>query len=77
MIGFAIIQPRVQKALKGIDTCGVTISMVCPACWAVWQLSSLPRMLCLDRKIKGVFVTFIVAWITGLAAGTVVSFIRL
>ncbi len=73
VIGFAIIQPRVQKALKGIDTCGVHNLHGMPG-----MLGGLAAIFIADNvvpglQIKGVFITFIVAWITGLAAGTVVS----
>jgi len=73
VIGFAIIQPRVQKALKGIDTCGVHNLHGMPGILGGLAAIFIAENVVPGSQIKGVFVTFIVAWITGLAAGTVVS----
>lgn len=73
VIGFAIIQPRVQKALKGIDTCGVHNLHGMPGILGGLAAIFIAQNAVPGLQIKGVFVTFIVAWITGLAAGTVVS----
>ncbi|HLE87142.1 MAG TPA: hypothetical protein VI727_05725, partial [Candidatus Brocadiaceae bacterium] len=73
VIGFAIIQPRVQKALKGIDTCGVHNLHGMPGMLGGLAAIFIAENVVPGSQIKGVFVTFIVAWITGLAAGTVVS----
>lgn len=73
VIGFAIIQPRVQKALKGIDTCGVHNLHGMPGMLGGLAAIFIAENVVPGSQIKGVFVTFIVAWITGLAAGTMVS----
>jgi len=73
VIGFAIIQPRVQKIIKGIDTCGVHNLHGMPGILgglaAIFMVGSAVPGL----QIKGVVITLIVAAITGLATGTVVS----
>lgn len=73
VVGFAIIQPRVQKALKGIDTCGVHNLHGMPGILGGLAAIFIAENAVPGLQIKGVFITFIVAWITGLAAGTVVS----
>jgi ammonium transporter Rh len=73
VIGFAIIQPRVQKALKGIDTCGVHNLHGMPGMLGGLAAIFIAQNVVPGLQIKGVFVTFIIAWITGLAAGTIVS----
>jgi len=73
VIGFAFIQPRVQRALKGIDTCGVHNLHGMPGILGGLAAIFIAENVVPGLQIKGVFITFIVAWITGLAAGTVVS----
>lgn len=73
VIGFAIIQPRVQRALKGIDTCGVHNLHGMPGMLGGLAAIFIAQNVVPGLQIKGVFVTFIIAWITGLAAGTIVS----
>ncbi|MFO0793776.1 MAG: hypothetical protein U0586_06915 [Candidatus Brocadiaceae bacterium] len=73
VIGFAVIQPRVQKALKGIDTCGVHNLHGMPGMLGGLAAIFIAKDVVPGLQIKGVFITFIIAWITGLAAGTVVS----
>ncbi len=73
VIGFAIIQPRVQKALKGIDTCGVHNLHGMPGMLGGLAAIFIAQNVVPGLQIKGVFITFIIAWITGLAAGTIVS----
>lgn len=73
VIGFALIQPRVQKAIKGIDTCGVHNLHGMPGILGGLAAIFIAKDVVPGLQIKGVFVTFIIAWITGLAAGTIVS----
>jgi len=73
VIGFAIIQPRVQKALKGIDTCGVHNLHGMPGMLGGLAAIFIAEQVVPGLQIKAVFITFIIAWITGLASGTVVS----
>lgn len=73
VVGFAIIQPRVQKALKGIDTCGVHNLHGMPGMLGGLAAIFIAQNVVPGLQIKGVFVTFIIAWITGLAAGAIVS----
>lgn len=73
VIGFAIIQPRVQRVLKGIDTCGVHNLHGMPGMLGGLAAIFIAQGAVPGLQIKGVFITFIVAWITGLAAGTIVS----
>lgn len=73
VIGFALIQPRVQRAIKGIDTCGVHNLHGMPGMLGGLAAIFIAQNVVPGLQIKGVFVTFIIAWITGLAAGTIVS----
>lgn len=73
VIGFAIIQPRIQRAIKGIDTCGVHNLHGMPGILGGLAAIFIAQNVVPGLQIKGVFITFIVAWITGLAAGTIVS----
>jgi len=73
VVGFAIIQPRLQRAIKGIDTCGVHNLHGMPGMLGGLAAIFIAQNAVPGLQIKGVFVTFIIAWITGLASGTVVS----
>lgn len=73
VIGFAIIQPRVQRALKGIDTCGVHNLHGMPGIFGGLVAIAVAQNVAPGLQIKGVFITLIIAWITGLATGTIVS----
>ncbi|MDR4508069.1 MAG: ammonium transporter [Candidatus Brocadiaceae bacterium] len=73
VIGFAFIQPRVQKVLKGIDTCGVHNLHGMPGILGGLAAIFIAKGAVPGLQIKAVFVTFVLAWITGLAAGTVIS----
>ncbi|MEP9411922.1 MAG: ammonium transporter [Candidatus Brocadia sp.] len=73
VVGFAIIQPRIQRAIKGIDTCGVHNLHGMPGILGGLAAIFIAQDVVPGLQIKGVFITFIVAWITGLAAGTIVS----
>lgn len=73
VIGFAIIQPRVQRALKGIDTCGVHNLHGMPGIIGGLAAIFIAENVIPGLQVKAVLITFIIAWITGLAAGTVVS----
>lgn len=73
VIGFAFIQPRVQRALKGIDTCGVHNLHGMPGILGGLAAIFIAESVIPGLQIKGVVITFIIAWITGLASGTVVS----
>ncbi|MCC7211774.1 MAG: ammonium transporter [Candidatus Brocadia sp.] len=73
VIGFALIQPRVQRAIKGIDTCGVHNLHGMPGMLGGLAAIFIAQNVVPGLQIKGVFVTFIIAWITGLAAGTIIS----
>ncbi|NUO07921.1 MAG: ammonium transporter [Candidatus Brocadia sp.] len=73
VIGFALIQPRIQRALRGIDTCGVHNLHGMPGILGGLATIFIAENVVPGLQIKGVFVTFIIAWITGLAAGTIVS----
>ncbi|MCF6155597.1 MAG: ammonium transporter [Candidatus Brocadia sp.] len=73
VIGFALIQPRLQRAIKGIDTCGVHNLHGMPGMLGGLAAIFIAQNVVPGLQIKGVFITFIIAWITGLAAGTIVS----
>lgn len=73
VIGFALIQPRLQKMIKGIDTCGVHNLHGMPGILGGLAAIFMAGSAVPGLQIKGVVITFVVAIITGLASGTVVS----
>ncbi len=73
VVGFTIIQPHVQRLLKGIDTCGINNLHGMPGILGGLATIYTAHNVIPGLQIKGVLITFIVAWITGLAAGTIIS----
>jgi ammonium transporter Rh len=73
VIGFAVIQPRVQRMLKGIDTCGVHNLHGMPGIFGGLVAIFIAESVIPGLQIKAVVITLIIAAITGLAAGTIVS----
>ncbi|WP_347273110.1 DUF1349 domain-containing protein [Candidatus Kuenenia sp.] len=73
VIGFALIQPRLQRMIKGIDTCGVHNLHGMPGILGGLAAIFMAGSAVPGLQIKGVVITFVVAIITGLASGTVVS----
>ncbi|MGR3311488.1 MAG: ammonium transporter [Candidatus Brocadiales bacterium] len=73
VIGYTIIQPRLQNLLKGIDTCGVHNLHGMPG--LLGGLAALFIVAGIDRnfQIKGIIITIVIALVTGLATGTILS----
>ncbi len=73
VIGFVAIQPRVQKLLKGIDTCGVHNLHGMPGLFgglmAMFVVSGLSR----STQLKGIIIAVVIAVVTGLATGSFLS----
>lgn len=73
VIGYTIIQPRLQRLLKGIDTCGVHNLHGMPG-----LLGGGIALLVVDginkgSQIKGIIIAVVIALITGLATGSFLS----
>lgn len=73
VFGFAILQPRVQNAIKGIDTCGVHNLHGMPGMLGGLAAIFIAENVVPGLQVKAVVITFIIAWVTGLASGTMVS----
>ncbi len=73
VFGFAILQPRVQNALKGVDTCGVHNLHGMPGMLGGLAAIFIAENVVPGLQVKAVVITFIVAWVTGLASGTMIS----
>ena len=73
VFGFAVLQPRVQNALKGVDTCGVHNLHGMPGMLGGLAAIFIAENVVPGLQVKAVVITFIVAWITGLASGTMIS----
>lgn len=73
VIGFVLIQPKVQKILRGIDTCGVHNLHGMPGLFggmmAIFVVDGLSR----GTQIKGMVIAVVLAVVTGLAAGSFLS----
>jgi len=73
VLGFTIIQPRIQKLIKGVDTCGVHNLHGMPGILGGLAAIFMAKNAIPGLQIKAVIITFVVAVITGLASGTIVS----
>lgn len=71
--GFAIIQSRLQKGLKIVDTCGVSnlhgIPGILGGLAALFVVSGINTGI----QLKGIGITIVVAIMTGIAAGYILS----
>jgi ammonium transporter Rh len=73
VIGFTLIQPRLQNMLKGIDTCGVHNLHGMPGLMGGIAAIFVVEGLSKGTQFKGIIITVIIALVAGLATGTVLS----
>ncbi|HLG31022.1 MAG TPA: hypothetical protein VI387_12500, partial [Candidatus Brocadiales bacterium] len=73
VIGYTLIQPRLQKLIKGIDTCGVHNLHGMPGLLGGLATLFVVQGLSKGIQIKGILITILIALVTGLATGTVLS----
>jgi ammonium transporter Rh len=73
-VGFAIIQERFQKAIKKTDTCGVLHLHGLPGLFG--GFAALVAVSNIDKaaQLKGIFITIILAILSGLIVGKILSF---
>lgn len=73
VIGYTLIQPRLQNLLKGIDTCGIHNLHGMPGLLgglaAIFVVEGISR----GTQIKGIIIAVLIALVAGLATGTVLS----
>lgn len=73
VIGYTVIQPRLQNLLKGIDTCGVHNLHGMPGLLGGIAALFVVQGLSKGIQIRGILITILIALVTGLATGTVLS----
>ncbi|MGR3318537.1 MAG: ammonium transporter [Candidatus Anammoxibacter sp.] len=73
VIGYTVIQPRVQKLLKGIDTCGVHNLHGMPGLFGGFMALFVVNGISAGSQIKGMIITIVLAAVTGLAVGSILS----
>jgi len=71
-VGYVVIQPRVDAALKIVDTCGVHNLHGMPACWAAWlRLWLVPGIA--KAQLIGIACTVLLAFVSGSVSGYVIA----
>lgn len=73
VIGYTIIQPRFQRLLKGIDTCGVHNLHGMPGLLGGIMAIFVIKGIDVGSEIKGIIIAIIIAFVTGLATGSILS----
>jgi ammonium transporter Rh len=71
--GFAVIQSRLQKDLRMVDTCGVTNLHGAPGLWGGVAALIFVGGISPRTQILGIFITAVVAIVAGLVAGRLLS----
>lgn len=72
-LGFAVIKERVQNMIKKIDTCGVLYLHGLPGIFGGLIALFVVKGIDVKSQISGIFITIIVALISGLLAGKIIS----
>ena len=71
VIGYAIIQPALQKMLKGIDTCGVHNLHGMPGVFG--GLTAVLFVSSKGNQVLGIVITVVIALIAGLITGQILT----
>ena len=72
--GFAVIQEKLQNKFKKADTCGVLYLHGLPGIFGGLVAMLVVKGINVKAQFTGVIITIIVALVTGLIAGKIVSF---
>jgi ammonium transporter Rh len=72
-VGFAIIQDRFQRAIKRVDTCGVLHLHGLPGLFGGLVATIAVNGISKADQIKGILVTVVLASVSGLIVGKVLS----
>ncbi len=72
--GFALIQERFQGAIKKIDTCGVLYLHGLPGLFGGFAAMVVADGINRGDQLKGILITAVLATVTGLIAGKLLSF---
>ena len=72
-IGFAILQKKEEKLFKIIDTCGVSNLHGIPGLLGGFSAIVVVNDLDVSAQLKGILVTVVLAIVSGLIAGKIVS----
>ncbi|MBT3193599.1 MAG: ammonium transporter [Verrucomicrobia bacterium] len=73
--GFAVIQERLQKVLKKVDTCGVLYLHGLPGLLGGFAALFVVSGIDAGVQVKGIGITVALAALTGLVVGKLVSFV--
>ncbi|MGR3221438.1 MAG: ammonium transporter [Candidatus Anammoxibacter sp.] len=73
VLGYTVIQPRIQKMLKGIDTCGVHNLHGMPGLFGGFMALFVVDGINTGSQIKGMVITIVLAVVAGLAVGSILS----
>ena len=71
--GFAILQSKVQKLIKGIDTCGVMNLHGFPGLMGGLSAIVIAEGINTSAQLTGIGITVVVALVAGFVAGKVIS----
>jgi ammonium transporter Rh len=71
--GFAVIQPKLQGMVKGIDTCGVTNLHGWPGLMGGFVAIFIIDGVSMNAQIMGIIITVIIALVAGYVTGKVLA----
>jgi ammonium transporter Rh len=75
-MGFAILQKRQEKALKMIDTCGVTNLHGIPGIFGGLAAIVVVEGIDVGAQLKAILITIIIAIVAGLFSGKIISLFK-
>jgi ammonium transporter Rh len=70
--GFAILQSKIEKVLKGIDTCGVMNLHGMPGLFGGFAAIFIVDGINIGSQVTGIVITVLVAAVTGFIAGKLI-----
>ena len=71
--GFAVLQPKVEKLLRGIDTCGVMNLHGMPGIFGGIAAIFIVDGINMGTQLTGIGVTILIAMLTGFVAGKIIA----
>lgn len=72
-LGFAVVQNRLQKAIKAVDTCGVMYLHGLPGLFGGLVATVTVDEISKGAQFKGILIMIVLALATGLVAGKILS----